>query len=279
MNTPNEQLGKLAALEDIKAYLATLDEGRKMTANPNAPMLAETSLIKDRVDESFKQGLGGGLLLGLLGAAIGLPLGIPEIGAAMGIGYGVPAGVMKGTADANKAHLRAQGVEASLPTNILPYAVMRPELAYGLTTLAPGSGHLNLNKTAEMNNFYNTYLNELEKVAEEAGGALTESMKSDKVRTREAGQRLGGQAARMATAGVRGARSLAEGGDTMVHRGAQAVLGKNKKTLRGRIPLIGRSLEKAKALRKAKRLGGSLGGLAVDGAELHNHFSQQNNKA
>ena len=267
------ELGKLAALEDVKAYFAKMDAARQMTANEAAPMIADKDLIKERVDESFKQGLGGGLLLGLLGAALGAPLGIPEIGAAMGLGYGVPAGVIKGQADANKKFLAAKGVDAKLP-NILPYAVLRPELAYGLTTVAPGSGHLNLTKSAEMNNFYETYLNELEKVAQEPGGALTEVTKSDKVRAREAGGRLGGQAAETATRAVRAGRAFAGSGDTVVHRAAQAVLGKNKKTLRGRIPLIGKALEKRKALKSARKMGTRAGGLAVDAAELHRRYSQ-----
>lgn len=271
MNTQPE-LGKLAALEDVKAYFSKMDAARQMTANEGSPLLADKDLIKDRVDESFKQGAIGGLLLGLLGAAVGAPLGIPEIGAAMGVGYGVPAGVIKGQSDANKKHLAAKGVDAKIP-NILPYAMLRPELAYGLTTFAPGSGHLNLNKTAEMNNFYETYLNELEKVAQEPGGAFAESIKSEPTRAREAGARLGGRVGGGLALGTRMARSAAQGGDTIAHRAAQTVLGKNKKTLRGRIPLIGKSLEKAKAVRKGKKAGSQLGGLAVDAAELHNRYT------
>ena len=270
MNTEPE-LGKLAALEDVKAYFAKMDAARQMTANEAAPMIADKDLIKERVDESFKQGLGGGLLLGLLGAALGAPLGIPEIGAAMGVGYGVPAGVIKGQADANKKYLADKGVDAKLP-NILPYAMLRPELAYGLTTVAPGSGHLNLTKSAEMNNFYETYLNELEKVAQEPGGALTESIKSDVTRNREAGARIGKRIGSGLAVGTRMARAAAEGGDTIAHRAAQTVLGKNKKTLRGRIPLIGKSLEKAKAVRKAGKAGSQMGGLAIDAAELRRRY-------
>lgn len=252
------ELGKLAALEDVKAYFAKMDAARQMTANEAAPMIADKDLIKERVDESFKQGLGGGLLLGLLGAAIGAPLGIPEIGAAMGLGYGVPAGVIKGQADANKKYLAAKGVDAKLP-NILPYAVLRPELAYGLTTVAPGSGHLNLTKSAEMNNFYETYLNELEKIAQDPGGNYGESVKNPAQKAREAGVRLGGAAGEGVQSAIHLARDL-------------GVMKPAKKTLRGRIPVIGQALQRSKDLRKARKSGRTAGGLLTDAAELQRRY-------
>ena len=269
MNTEPE-LGKLAALEDVKAYFAKMDAARQMTANEAAPMIADKDLIKERVDESFKQGLGGGLLLGLLGAALGAPLGIPEIGAAMGVGYGVPAGVIKGQADANKKYLADKGVDAKLP-NILPYAMLRPELAYGLTTVAPGSGHLNLTKSAEMNNFYETYLNELEKVAQE-GGVYGESTKEPSRKAREAGQRLGGSAGAALQGGAHALRSFGEGGNNALQRGARTIMGKRKKTLRGRIPFVGMALQDRKEIRDARKSGRQVGGFAADMAEMQRRY-------
>lgn len=270
MNTQPE-LGKLAALEDVKAYFSKMDAARQMTANEGSPLLADKDLIKDRVDESFKQGAIGGLLLGLLGAAVGAPLGIPEVGAAMGVGYGVPAGVIKGQSDANKKYLAAKGVDAKIP-NILPYAVLRPELAYGLTTVAPGSGHLNLNKTAEMNNFYETYLNELEKVAQEPGGAYGESTKSESRKARDAAQRLGGQTGEQVQRAVHAGRDFAAGGNSMAHKAIGGLLGKRKPSLRGRIPLIGKSLQNMKERREGRKTGRQLGGALTDAAELYRRY-------
>lgn len=106
---------------------------------------------------------------------------------------------------------------------------------------------------------------QLEKIASDRNpGPLEESTMSEQDRTRQAAQRLGTQGGRMAVEAIRGARSVAEGGDTILHRGAQKILGKNKKMLRSKVPFIGKHLEESKAKKEGGKSGAALAGAAAD---------------
>ncbi len=141
-----EAWSKSAALEDVKAYLAKQDSARQMMTNDAAPVLADKELVASRASEGLKSAVQTGFLLGLLGAALGAPFGLAAPGAAAGAGTGVPLGTLLGQARANKKFLKSKGIEATMP-NPLPALLLPPAAATGVTTLLPGSGHLNLKKT------------------------------------------------------------------------------------------------------------------------------------
>ena len=140
-----EAWSKSAAMEDVKEYFARMDEVRALTQNQAGPLLADKELTASRTSEGLKGALQTGILLGLLGAALGGPLGLAGAGAVAGAGYGIPLGTLLGQSKANKKYLKAKGVDASIP-NPLPALLLPPAVATGVTTLLPGSGHLNLKK-------------------------------------------------------------------------------------------------------------------------------------
>jgi len=141
-----ESWSKSAAMEDAKAYFSRMDHARSLTSNEASPLLADTDLIQARAAEGLKGAVQTGILLGLLGAALGGPMGLAGVGAIAGAGYGFPIGQLLGQSKANKNYLKDKGVDASLPSP-LPALLLPPAMATAVTTLLPGSGHLNLKKT------------------------------------------------------------------------------------------------------------------------------------
>lgn len=99
---------------------------------------------------------------------------------------------------------------------------------------------------------------QLEKIASEENPAVQERREG-----RRAAGRLGAMSGEMLTAGVQAGRRLAQSGDTAVHRGAQAILGKDKKRKFLGVPLGGR-VSRYISRRRGAALGKTLGRVGMD---------------
>lgn len=99
---------------------------------------------------------------------------------------------------------------------------------------------------------------QLEKIASEQNAAVEERREA-----RRAAGRLGGMTGEMLTSGVQVGRRLAQSGDTIVHRGAQAILGKDRKRKFLGIPLGGKASRFINR-KKGQALGKTLGRVGMD---------------